>query len=143
MLTAIPARNWTIEVENSAGDSFIEIDGLQTMTWSHSDEQLDTTNMNSNGKAENMIIERSQAVSLEGDWMEDPDDGSRDPGQERVETLGNEVGLSSIGTMKLTSPGGTIYEFDATVSLGEALGGRNEKSSWAATFNISGSVNKT
>lgn len=142
-LVKVPARDWTIEVENAAGDTWIEVKGLQTLTFSGESEQLDETDMDSGGWAENMIIERARSVTLEGDYKEDTADGSRDPGQDRVDTLMNEMGQASKGNYKLTSPGGTVREFAATASMGDVGGGRNEKTSWGATLNVSGQIAKS
>lgn len=142
-LVKVPARDWDVEVENAAGDTWITVAGLQTITFGGEAEQLDTTDMDSGGWAENIIIQRARSVSLEGDWLEDTADGSRDSGQDRVDSLRDEMGQSSKGKFRLTSPGGNVRTFNGTVTMADVGGGRNAKTSWGATINVSGTITVT
>lgn len=135
----VPARDWTVEVRTGEEpDVFIEVGGLTTLNLGQASERTDTTDFDSEGQEEGRVMQRGRTLGLEGFFKEDPDDGARDAGQAAVESLGQEVGESSVGRFRVTSPGGTVKTFDATVELGDQGGGNNDMTSWAATLTRTG-----
>lgn len=143
----IPAKDWTVEIDDGLGTgTFVEIHGLDTLTFEPSSNRTDTTNNDSEGNDEGYISNRGLAITAEGDYIEDVGDGSRDPGQERAEELGGangETGAASIVPFRLTSPGGTTYTFDVTVDMAfSSGGGYQDNAGWSATFTKTGAAVK-
>lgn len=141
----IPAKDWTFEIDDGTDtDTFIEIKGIETFTPEPSSNRTDTTNNDSDGDDEGYISRRGLSLTLEGDYMEDVSDGSRDPGQERVEEAGQLTGQESVVPFKMTSPGGNVYEFDVTVDNALPTGGSyEENTAWEASLTKSGPTNKS
>jgi len=69
--------------------------------------------------------------------------GGRDPGQQLVETLARQVGPASLGTFRMITPGGTLWDFSATAEVGGPSGDVNACADWKATLNVSGQVTLT
>lgn len=143
----IPAKDWTVEIDDGTDtDTFVEIKGLDTLTFEPSSNRTDTTNNDSEGNDEGYISNRGLAITAEGDYIEDTGDGSRDAGQERAEEVGGATGATGVDSVvpfKLTSPGGTSWTFDVTVDMAFASGGGyQDNTGWSATFTKSGSATK-
>lgn len=115
-----------------------EVKGLSTIGLSNSSSSAETTDFDSAGWAESFVAERSMSMTLEGMFLEDVSDKSRDPGQAAVEVLGKAVGSASVGAFVYTTPGGTTCTFSATVELGDVGGGNNDPMSWSATLTVTG-----
>lgn len=138
-VTKFLARDLTIEVQtNSVGPVFSAIGGLNNLSHSPSTERADTTGFDSGGRAEHIVAQRGDSWTLTGHTLEDVADGSRDAGQEAVETLGRATGTAAIGTFRLTSPGGNTVTFDASVEVTTAGGGHNEAATWSAVLEVTG-----
>lgn len=135
------ARNWTIEVNTGteATPTWTKVGGLNTFTLSNDKEDADTTDFDSDGYAEHIVAGRSNEVSFEGSFLEDPADGSRDAGQAKIETLAEETGAAAMGQVRITPPSGEngkIYKGSFTV--GDVGGGTNDPTTWGATMTVSG-----
>lgn len=140
----IPAKGWDFEIDDGTDtDSFVEIKGIQSFTPEPSSNREDVTDKESDGDEEGYISSRGFSLSLEGNYLEDPDDGSRDPGQERVEEVGQQTGAESNVPFRLTSPGGTTWEFNVTVDSAFATGGDIPgNTGWSTELTRSGSTTK-
>lgn len=125
----ILARDWTIEVYD--GTSYQSIGGINTFTLSSGKESATTTDFDSSGNAEHIPAERTKTVTMEGFYVEDPDTGTRDPGQQAIEDLAELTGTDGIETLHIKSPGGG-YEvwLDASYNLSDFGGGNNDPASW-------------
>jgi hypothetical protein len=135
------ARGWKVEIGTQiATPVFTVIKGLNTLSFSNDKSDTETTDFDSNGRAEHMVTERSNELSVEGYFLEDSTTKGRDPGQQAVETAGNAVGSTSLYPIRLTSPGGTVKTFQASVNVGDVGGGNNDATSWGATFTVSGAI---
>lgn len=139
-VTKFLARDLTIaiQVAGSGGNEFVPIKGLNTLTHSPSSTDAETTDFDSDGASEHMKAERGESWTLAGFTLEDVLNGERDPGQEAVEALAAEVGLDSLGTFRITSPGGTVSTFSASAEVTKAGGGNNDPASWQAVIRQSG-----
>jgi hypothetical protein len=118
------------------------IGGLNSLTHSPSTERADTTDNDSNGRAEHIVSQRGDSWSLAGYSLEDVADGTRDAGQEAVEELATAIGLSSLGQFRLTSPGGNTATFLGSAEVTTAGGGHNDAAAWSATVEVSGPVTR-
>lgn len=140
-VTKINARDWTFELSDMlVTPTFIQIGGLTSFTISRSSQTADTTDFDSLGNDEHEVMSRGRTISVEGNHLEDPADGTRDAGQDEVESRAGETGSASLADLRITSPGGTIFTQSVTVELGNVGGGTNAKTSWAATFTRSGAT---
>jgi hypothetical protein len=141
-VTKVLARGWKVEVETTTPGTYIEVKGLTQLEFGDDPTRSDTTDFNSQGAAEHIVAERSHTLSIEGRYLEDPDTGDRDPGQERVEEIGRAVGSSSLGNFRLTSPGGNIATFQASASISKG-GSTNDPTNWQAELQVSGPITYT
>jgi hypothetical protein len=130
------ARGWTFEIKSGA--IWIEIKGINSFDPSPDAKDVETTDFDSNGWNESMIAGRGLKLSLEGFYLEDVSDGSRDPGQSAVETQSSLIGPSSVATYRMTSPGGRVKTFDATANVTSAGGGTNDAAKWKAELAVTG-----
>lgn len=147
-LVKIPARDFTLEIDEnygtSGGEHFLGIKGLTSMAMSPKTTDTDTTDFDSNGDAEHLPMERGREFSCAGFYLEDLATGERDPGQEAVEALGERVGPAGIGAFRLSSPGGNIWTFLASVEVtSPGGGGNNDASSWNTKFTVTGKTTLT
>ena len=138
-VTKVNARDWTVEVRDAGDTTWVEVGGLNTITFGREAAEVDTTDNDSAGADEHEVMSRGKTITIEGRFLEDTSNGTRDTGQARVETLADAVGASSLGKFRFTSPGGTAETWaTASVQLGDVGGGHTDKTSWAATIKRSG-----
>jgi hypothetical protein len=140
-VTKVLARKWLVEIaEKEAVPAFATIKGINTLTFSNDKEDVETTDFDNDGRPEHQVAQRSNELSIEGFYLEDPTTKARDAGQQLVEDAGNAIGEASLYVVRLTSPAGSIKTFDASVNVGDVGGGNNDATSWGATFTVSGSI---
>ena len=139
--TKFLARDLLIEVlDPSSGGDYTEIKGVESLTHSPSSTLANTTDFASAGRMESIMAERGDEFTLSGFRMEDVDDGTRDAGQAIVEELAQEISVASIGTFRITSPGGNTLIFGANVEATLLGGGHNDPSAWGAKLTVSGAI---
>lgn len=141
-VTKVLARGWILKVNTGteAVPVFTEVNGLNTFTFSNSKNDADTTDFNSAGFVEHIVASRSFEISGEGFFLEDKSTGDRDAGQEKVEEYGLLVGEDSLRTWTLTTPGGTVRTFKASVVVGDQGGGNDDPTSWGFTLTVSATI---
>lgn len=141
-ITKFLARDLTIEINTGTigVPVWTPIGGLNTLTHSPSSTDAETTDFDSNGRAEHMKAERSESWTLAGYHLEDVATGDRDPGQAAIETLANAVGLTSLDQFRITSPGGNTATFMASAEVTLAGGGNNDAAAWQAALTVSGAT---
>lgn len=103
---------------------------------------VDTKNYDSAGRHEHKVVRRGDSFTITAQRAEDPDDGSRDAGQEAVETAGQAIGDNAEKQYRLTSPGGNTLTFLATAQVTELGGGTDAISTWQAVLEVTGSVTR-
>lgn len=116
------------------------IKGLNSLTHSPSSTDAETTDFDSNGRAEHMKAERGDSWTLAGFTLEDVANGARDPGQAAVESLAKLMGPASLGQFRMTSPGGNTATYMASAEVTRAGGGNNDAAAWQAVILISGDI---
>lgn len=139
-LTKVLARDWTFEVEDPTAGTFVPVGGINTFGFGGTKTDTDTGDFDSGGWAKHLVTERAHTLTLSGFFLEDQATGERDPGQAIIDELTTKIGEEAIGSFKLTSPGGAVYEFSGSVEPAEVGGGKNDVTSWGATITINGKI---
>jgi hypothetical protein len=138
----IPARDWDFEINTGTVGSptWVAIGGLNS--WSHSPTKndADTTTFDDDGRLSHMPISRGDSFTLEGLFKEDPDDGTRDPGQEAVEAAGEAVGADGVKQLRMTSPGGTTKTFLASYNVTIGGGSNDDPTAWSVEATVDGAI---
>lgn len=134
------ARNWLIEINEGTDIAplWVRVGGVTSFTLSNDKEDTDTTDFDSGGYGDHIVSSRSFEISFEGFFLEDPEDGSRDPGQQAVENLADKIGYASIGQFRMTSPSGIAKVYRGSVGIGDVGGGVTDATSWGATVTVAG-----
>jgi len=133
------ARDWKVEVKDDSS-TWQEVGGVVTLGFGGSKTAADTTDFDSDGWEEHLVSRRGRSLTLEGHYLEDPDTGDRDPGQEAIDDLANAMGAEAVGDFKLTSPGGKVMTFSGSVEPADVGGGDADVTSWGATITVDGEV---
>ena len=141
-VTKFLARDLNIDINTGtvAAPVWVAVKGLNSLTHSPSSADAETTDFDSNGRAEHMKAERGDSWTLAGFKLEDVTTGDEDPGQAAVEALAKALGLVSLGQFRLTSPGGNTATFMASAEVTTAGGGNNDAAAWQATVKCSGAI---
>ncbi|MGH2820563.1 MAG: phage tail tube protein [Actinomycetota bacterium] len=140
-LRKINARDLVLEVETAVADTWVAIGGFRSATFnpSENEETADTTTYGSEGEYEQEVMQRGATAEVEGLLLKDDATGAQDTGQARVEVLGVQKGVESLGRIRFRHPVDTNWKiWTCTVSIGEQGGENNDKTSWGATFTKSG-----
>lgn len=136
-------KDWEINTGNDQAPVWVPIAGINSWSPSPSKNDADVTTFDDDGRLAHIVASRGDEFTLSGLYLEDPDTGDRDPGQEAVETLAAEVGHTSLKQFRFTSPGGNRLTFDASANVTIGGGGNDDPSAWEATLTVSGRIVKT
>lgn len=141
-ITKFLARDLNIDINTGTigAPVWTPVGGLNTLSHSPSSSDAETTDFDSNGRAEHMKAERGDSWALAGFSLEDVTTGVRDAGQEAINVLGRATGLTSLAQFRITSPGGKTITFMASAETTLHGGGNNDAASWAANLTVSGAV---
>ncbi|MGM0437492.1 MAG: phage tail tube protein [Bacillota bacterium] len=125
------------------GTSYQDIKGVTSFSPSREKNDADITDFDSGGWLEHIVASRSASFDIEGYHIEDDADGSRDAGQEELETLATQMGNDAMATLRLSGPGdqNEVYmtvSVDAPMNGISTGGGNDDPAGWAATLNMSG-----
>lgn len=141
-LQKVLARGWAFEIGTDiATPVFTEIGGLRTWT-DGGDEatEADATTFQSDGWNEHSIASRSGGtVTLEGLYLVDPADGTRDAGQAAVEAAAEQVDYGSVIPFRMFHVAtGEGVTGEATFRRGSKGGGNSDNTTWGATVKWNG-----
>jgi hypothetical protein len=139
-VTKVLARGWKFEVYDTDTLLYVEVTGINTFTFTRGKNDADTTDFDSEGYEEHMAASRNFEITGEGFYKEDLSTGDRDLGQEIMEDYAELVGEDSLRQFRMTSPGGTEKEFNASVNIGDVGGGNDDPTSWGFTLTVSGKL---
>jgi len=142
-VTKFLARDLKIEIETAVADTFVEIKGLNSITHAPTSTDAETSDFNSEGRSEHLKAERGDSWTCAGFTLEDVTDGTRDPGQARVEAVSQLIGPEALINYRLTSPGGNTIEFAGSAEVTLSGGGTNDASQWQAVVRASGPITFT
>ncbi len=140
-VTKVLARSWKKQILD--GGNYLEIKGVNAISFSTTKQETDTTDFESAGWGEYLVAARGNTVTLEGFWLEDESDGTRDPGQAGVEASALLFGASGLSQYRLTSPGGNVMTFYASAEVEGPGGDHNAAASWKATLHVHGQITYT
>lgn len=155
-VTKVLARDWKVELLTegtmdsittteytpSSDAAWSSIGGLTSLTFSSESTEADTTSFDEAGRESHLIVKRGNTLTLEGKYLEDESNGSRDPGQQAVEIAADQIGPSAMRYYRVTSPGGTERVFLGSTKLGDLGGGTDDPTSWGAEVKCSGLICK-
>jgi hypothetical protein len=136
----ILARSWLFEVESTTTGTWIVIKGVKQFSPGDEATRVNTDDFSTDGWETHLVAGRKATLELEGQYYEDPATGDRDPGQQRVEVIGNKIGNDSHGKFRVTSPGGTTKTFLASATVNSGGGGTNDVGAWKASLEASGPI---
>lgn len=102
----------------------------------------DTKNFDVPGRERHRVVRRGDSFTVSAQRQEDEGDGSRDAGQEAVETAGQEVGTAAEKQYRLTSPGGNTLVFIATAEVTELGGTTDDVANWQAVLEVTGAITR-
>lgn len=144
----IPARDIIVEVESSTPDEWLPVEHLSSVTPDRSANEAvaDTTDYDSQGVYEQLIMQRGATLTLEGQEIKDDSTGELPPGRARLEELAGEdkVGHASLGRIRFRHPMDDNWRvWTCTVTLGASGGAVNDVSAWAVTITKSGPTTTT
>lgn len=142
-VTKFLARDLTIYIAlgssgSGSGGDWIKVKGLNTLTHSPSSTDADTTDFDDEGHETHMKAARGESWTLAGFKLEDVTSGEHDPGQAAVEQIAQAIGLDSLASFKIVSPGGNLITFRATAEVTLPGGGNNDAAAWQAVVKVSG-----
>ncbi len=135
----ILARELKVEIETGE-ETWQEIEGVQTIGHTPSKTDADTGHFQAAGRARHIVAERGDEFSLECTYLVDPDTGAIPAGHQALRDLGAKIGYESIGTFRITGPGGTGIQFDASANVGQPAGGRNDAASFSVTLTVTDAI---
>lgn len=139
-LTKVMARDVTFEILTTAPNTYTPIKGINTITLAPTTNRSATTDYEDGGRLAHIVASRGMTFTLEGFRMEDESGGDRDPGQAAVEVLAAAVGNASIGSFRITSPGGEVWTFNGSAEVTPLGGGNDDPSAWQAVIESSGAI---
>ena len=142
-VTKVSAAGFTFAVWDGVS-AYVTILGIEDWDQSNSKTDAETSDIDSQGLEEHIVVRRGKSLTLNGFFLEDEGDGSRDPGQTLVEAVGALTGTTSTENFRITTPGGTTHTFAASADvMGDvAKGGKNDAGRWSVALKISGAVAK-
>lgn len=142
----INARDWLFEVSTDPEATtpvWAQVAGLDSFDLNNSEgeESTDTTDFDSDGKAESQAMQRGASCSLSGKIVRDKATNEPDPGQAAADALAELTGEESLGGFRFRHTSDTEWTvWNAWASKANNGGGNNDKTSWGATFTRSGAA---
>lgn len=135
----IPVRDTILEVSDGAPTTptWTEVGGLTKFTLKpgENEEVQETATFDSDGQYEEYKMQRGATIELEGKLYADPDDDTRDPGQQAIEDNAAAVGVESRGQIRFRRSAATEWKvWDCTTTSGEQGGETNETTGFQGTF---------
>lgn len=142
--TEVLARGFVFELNTGtvAVPVWTAVGGINS--WSHSPvaNDADTTTFDDDGRMSHMKASRGDSFTLNGLYQEDPDDGTRDAGQEAVEAWADEIGPASRKQFRISSPSTvpTVKTFMATATVTAGGGGNDDPTTWSVVVTVDGAI---
>lgn len=136
----ILARDYIFEVDANGGSAYVVIGGIDTFSLGSEKTDVERTIFTDNGIPRHWVAQRGNTLTLTGKRLQNPNSGTRDPGQQEAETLAGAVGYSSLGSFRITDPGGVVKTFLGSCKLSDIGGGNNDTTSWGIEITVSGAI---
>jgi len=122
----------------SIASIWTHIGGVESVAHSPSKTESDSTDFDSNGRAEHYVAQRAETWTLAGFFLEDAVTGARDPGQEALLNAGRAVGISAFISVRLNFQGGGTMTFSASVDWTGPTGAKNDIAKFQAILSMTG-----
>jgi hypothetical protein len=132
-----------INTGTSGSPTWTAIAGITNVSPDSTADTTDDTDFESGGISATKVVSRSKALTVSGNYLEDPDTGDQDPGQAALYDSGDLIGYDSNTMFKVTSLGGNEYTFEGSVEFTQGGGGTNDNGAFEAKITISGAVTFT
>ena len=142
----IEARGWIFEIYDAAGTTWVRVKGVTNFTYNPGEntENVDTTDFDSEGQYEELVLQRGATLGLEGQRRMDSVTGAPDPGQALCDELAQGLVEESLGQIRFRHRLETQWRlWNVTATAGEQGGETNATSSWACDFVRSGAETTT
>lgn len=136
------ASGWVFEIGDAAGGTsttFTEIKGGNTWGEEWAENEVDNTDFQSGDWNEHGITRRGLTITLEGFYLVDEADGTRDPGQTAVEAAAKLTGQAAYKDFNVYHAATDLgFTGEVTFRLSGAGGGTDDNSSWGFTAVFNG-----
>lgn len=141
-ITKYLARDHVFEVNNGTSGSpdWLEVKGINTWSSTTTKNDADTTTFDEDGRMSHLPASRGNGFGLQGFALEDPDDGSKDPGQAACEAWAAKIGTAGIQQFRITTPGGYVLTFDASADVKIGGGGKDDPTGWTCDMVVTGAI---
>ena len=127
-----------INTGTEASPTWVPILGLTSVAPGSDATRVDQATFDSAGWAEHRVAGRSRTLTLEGFYEEDPQTGDRDPGQSALIDQGDLMGFESPTQFRITTLGGNLLVFTATVDVTWGGGGVNDNAGLSGNLTVIG-----
>ena len=136
------SRDIVVKINGGTSEvpDWVEIKGLNSVTFSSSKNDADTTTFDEGGWGSHIVANRSRSASIEGLYLVDVETGDRDEGQALVDEYNNKIGPDSLAEFKIEFPGKLAKRFKASVNVSDIGGGNDDPMPWGAELTVSGKV---
>lgn len=135
------ASGWVFEIGDGGTptETFTDIKGANTWSEEWTENEVDNTDFQSGDWNEHGITRRGLSITVDGFFLVDESDGSRDPGQAEVEAVAQNVGNAAYRNFRVYhSVTGLGFEGEATYRLSGTGGGTDDNSEWGFTAVFNG-----
>lgn len=145
-ITETLARDNVLAINTGSTETpvWTDIEGLKSVNVAFSKTDANTRHMSDGGWQKHLPAARGVVWTLTGVRQSDPDDGSRDPGQEELELYNSLIGPEGIAGFQLTLDDGEVITFDASVVVTPfGGGGEDDPNQFSATLTQTGQASST
>ncbi len=129
----IAARGWLFQIAVGPTPTWTNIAGLKTFTYNPGDKDAhtETTDFDSGGQYEEIVLQRGASLKLEGQRRIDPATGVADPGQAALDALAQGLADASVGQVRFRYNTEVQWRnWSVTAKSSEQGGGTNDISKW-------------
>lgn len=142
----IEARGYIFQIAVGGGPTWTSILGIKTFTANPGDKDahVETTDFDSQGQYEEVVLQRGGSLKLEGTRRIDAATGIADPGQAALDALAQGLGDASVGQIRFRYRTEVQWRnWPATAKSGELGGGTNDLGKWSMEITRTGAETLT
>ena len=132
-VTEVLARDWTFTIDGTD----VGPEGVKSFKIDDEAVEADAGDFSTIWK-KHKVVGRGRKITLDCNYLEDPDTGDRDAGQAALEALALETGADAEGVFVITSPGGTAVTTTVTVKQNSLGGGNNDIATYGFELTVVG-----
>ncbi|MFI6443827.1 phage tail tube protein [Kitasatospora sp. NPDC050543] len=142
----IEARGYILQVAVGGGPTWTPVAGLKTLTYNPGDKDSHTesTDFDSNGQYEEVVLQRGGSLKLEGTRRVDAATGIADPGQAALDALAQGLADNSVGQIRFRYRTEVQWRnWYVTAKAAEQGGGTNDLGKWGVELTRTGAETLT